>query len=54
MSILVGKDTRLIVQGLGGAGQFHTDKAIAYGTEVVGAVRPGKGGQTVRFEGETD
>jgi succinyl-CoA synthetase alpha subunit len=51
---LVDSDTRLIVQGLGEAGTFHTDKAIAYGTNVVGAVRPGKGGQLVRFEGETD
>ncbi len=47
-------DTRLLVQGLGEAGTFHTDKAIAYGTNVVGAVRPGKGGHLVRFEGETD
>jgi len=54
MSILVGRDTRLLVQGLGDAGKFHTDKAIAYGTEVVGAVRPGKGGQSVLFEGRTD
>ena len=54
MSIMVDKNTRLIVQGLGGAGMFHTDKAIAYGTNVVGAVRPGKGGDTVVFEGETD
>ncbi len=54
MSVLVNKDTKLIVQGLGDAGKFHTDKAIAYGTNVVGAVRPGKGGQAVRFEGETD
>ena len=54
MSVLVDSDTRLIVQGLGEAGTFHTDKAIAYGTNVVGAVRPGKGGQLVRFEGETD
>ncbi len=54
MSILIGRDTRLLVQGLGDAGKFHTDKAIAYGTEVVGAVRPGKGGQSVSFEGETD
>lgn len=54
MSIMVNKDTRLIVQGLGGAGMFHTDKSIAYGTNVVGAVRPGKGGEIVVFEGETD
>ncbi len=54
MSILVNTETRLIVQGLGEAGAFHTDKAIAYGTNVVGAVRPGKGGDSVRFEGETD
>ncbi|HEV2126453.1 MAG TPA: succinate--CoA ligase subunit alpha [Chloroflexota bacterium] len=54
MSILVDKNTRVIVQGLGEAGTFHTDKAIAYGTNMVGAVRPGKGGQSVHFEGETD
>lgn len=54
MSIMVDKNTRVIVQGLGGAGMFHTDKAIAYGTTVVGAVRPGKGGDIVIFEGETD
>ena len=54
MSILVDKNTKVIVQGLGDAGKFHTDKAIAYGTQIVGAVRPGKGGQTVHFEGETD
>ena len=54
MSVLVDLNTRLIVQGLGEAGAFHTDKAIAYGTNVVGAVRPGKSGQAVRFEGVTD
>ena len=54
MSILVNEDTKVIIQGLGEAGTFHTDKAIAYGTQMVGAVRPGKGGQTVHFEGETD
>ncbi len=54
MSILVDTNTKLIVQGLGEAGTFHTDRSIAYGTNVVGAVRPGKGGQSVRFEGETD
>ncbi len=54
MSIMVGKDTRLLVQGLGSAGRFHTDKAIAYGTNVVAGVHPGKAGTTLRFEGETD
>ncbi|MBI4459069.1 MAG: succinate--CoA ligase subunit alpha, partial [Acidobacteria bacterium] len=46
MSILVDEKTRLIVQGLGREGSFHTQQAIAYGTKVVGAVKPGKGGTT--------
>jgi len=54
VSVLVGTDTRLLVQGLGSAGRFHTDKAIAYGTNVVAGVHPGKGGTSLRFEGETD
>ena len=54
MSVLVGLETRLLVQGLGGAGRFHTDRAIAYGTNVVAAVHPGRGGQTELFEGDTD
>ncbi len=54
MSPLIGRHTRLLVQGMGGAGTFHTDRSIAYGTNVVAAVRPGKGGQSVRFEGDTD
>lgn len=54
MSILVGKDTRVLIQGLGRTGQFHTDKAIAYGTQMVGAVHPSRAGTTARFEGETD
>ncbi|MEJ2287795.1 MAG: succinate--CoA ligase subunit alpha [Deinococcales bacterium] len=54
MSILVDKNTKVLVQGLGSAGRFHTDKAIAYGTQMVAAVHPGKGGQAERFEGETD
>lgn len=46
MSILVDKDTRLIVQGITGReGLFHTEQMIAYGTNVVGGVTPGKGGQ---------
>jgi succinyl-CoA synthetase alpha subunit len=46
MSILVGSDTRLVVQGITGReGEFHTRAAIAYGTKVVAGTRPGKGGQ---------
>lgn len=46
MSILVNKNTRLIVQGITGReGSFHTTQMIEYGTSVVGGVTPGKGGQ---------
>jgi succinyl-CoA synthetase alpha subunit len=46
MSILVDKNTRLIVQGITGReGSFHTTQMIGYGTNVVGGVTPGKGGQ---------
>ncbi|NNC42790.1 MAG: succinate--CoA ligase subunit alpha [Acidimicrobiia bacterium] len=54
MSVLVDKNTRVIVQGLGKTGRFHTDKAIAYGTNMVGAVHPSKAGTIESFEGETD
>ena len=48
MAVLVGKDTRLVVQGLTGReGTFHTRQAVAYGTQVVAGVTPGKGGQEV-------
>lgn len=46
MSILVGKDTRLVVQGITGReGAFHTKQMIEYGTNVVAGVTPGKGGE---------
>ena len=46
MSVLVGKQTRLIIQGFTGSeGTFHAEQMIAYGTPVVGGVTPGKGGQ---------
>ena len=48
MSILVDKDTRVLVQGITGReGSFHTQQMIAYGTNVVSGVTPGKGGQSV-------
>lgn len=49
MSILVNRDTRVIVQGITGReGEFHTTQMLAYGTQVVGGVTPGKGGATVQ------
>jgi succinyl-CoA synthetase alpha subunit len=54
MSVLINKDTKVLVQGMGKTGRFHTDKAIAYGTQMVGAVHPSRAGETERYEGETD
>ncbi|NOR74851.1 MAG: succinate--CoA ligase subunit alpha [Draconibacterium sp.] len=48
MSILINKDTKLIVQGITGRdGAFHSSKMRAYGTKVVGGISPGKGGSDV-------
>src|SRR5579872_7391479 len=51
MSVLVGKGTRLLVQGItGSAGGFHAKQMIEYGTQVVAGVTPGRGGE--KFEGK--
>jgi succinyl-CoA synthetase alpha subunit len=48
MSVLVGKDTRLLVQGItGSAGGFHAKQMLEYGTQVVAGVTPGRGGEKV-------
>jgi succinyl-CoA synthetase alpha subunit len=51
VSVLVGKDTRLLVQGItGSAGGFHSKQMLEYGTQLVGGVTPGRGGE--KFEGK--
>ena len=46
MSILIDSQTRVVVQGITGSeGTFHTQQMMAYGTQVVAGVTPGKGGQ---------
>ena len=46
MSVLVDKNSKVIVQGFtGGEGTFHSEQMINYGTQLVGGVTPGKGGQ---------
>ena len=47
MSVLVGRDTRVLVQGLGREGSFHAAKMKEYGTKVVAGTKPGAGGTTV-------
>ena len=54
MSVLVDLNTRVLIQGMGRTGRFHTDTALAYGTNMVGAVHPSKAGTVEHFEGETD
>jgi succinyl-CoA synthetase alpha subunit len=52
MAILVGKDTRVVVQGItGSAGGFHAKQCAAYGTQVVAGVTPGRGGETFEAVG---
>jgi succinyl-CoA synthetase alpha subunit len=49
MSILINKDTRVLVQGITGReGAFHTEKMLEYGTKIVAGSTPGKGGQVVQ------
>ncbi|HKQ69867.1 MAG TPA: succinate--CoA ligase subunit alpha [Polyangiaceae bacterium] len=51
MSILVNKDSRVVVQGItGGAGSFHAKQCLEYGTKIVAGVTPGRGGE--KFEGK--
>ena len=48
MSILINKDTKVVCQGITGrSGEFHSEKCIEYGTQLVAGVTPGKGGQEV-------
>jgi succinyl-CoA synthetase alpha subunit len=47
MAILCGKDTKLLIQGMGRMGQFHAQLSQEYGTQVVGGVAPGKGGREI-------
>jgi len=55
MAVLVDKNTKVICQGLTGKnGTFHTEQAMAYGTQMVGGVTPGKGGQTWNGEENKD
>ena len=52
MSVLVDKDTRVVVQGItGSAGSFHARQCIAYGTQIVAGCTPGRGGETFSAEG---
>ena len=51
MSVLVNKDTKVVVSGItGNTGAFHTRQCLAYGTKIVAGVTPGKGG--LMFDGQ--
>ncbi len=51
MSIFLSADSRVLVQGMTGSeGRKHTSRMLASGTQIVGGVTPGKGGQTVEFD----
>ena len=47
MSILVDENTRVAVQGLGRAGQFHAEQCLKFGANIVAGVHPGRGGTEV-------
>ena len=52
MSVLVGKNTKVLVQGItGGAGSFHATQCIAYGTQIVAGCTPGRGGEAFEAQG---
>src|SRR5512145_1729931 len=53
MSILVDQHTRVLVQGItGSAGKFHAEQCLKYGTQLVGGVTPGRGGETVQLDSQ--